>query len=144
MARAVSTRRKLFFTALSWTIAFLIFFPVLWTVLTSFKTEGEAVSIPPTFLFFDWTLENYAVVQERSDYVKFAMNSVYLALGSTLLALLTAHAKTLRDHRDAYAACLRDAQRALLAHREALSALVEDNRFALDFIVDSHDAHVVA
>ena len=48
MARAVSTRRKLFFTALSWTIAFLIFFPVLWTVLTSFKTEGEAVSIPPT------------------------------------------------------------------------------------------------
>ena len=90
MARAVSTRRKLFFTALSWTIAFLIFFPVLWTVLTSFKTEGEAVSIPPTFLFFDWTLENYAVVQERSDYVKFAMNSVYLALGSTLLALLIA------------------------------------------------------
>ena len=90
MARAVSTRRKLFFTALSWVIAFLIFFPVLWTVLTSFKTEGEAVSIPPTFLFFDWTLENYAVVQERSDYVKFAMNSVYLALGSTLLALLIA------------------------------------------------------
>ena len=90
MARAVSTRRKLFFTALSWSIAFLIFFPVLWTVLTSFKTEGEAVSIPPTFLFFDWTLENYAVVQERSDYVKFAMNSVYLALGSTLLALLIA------------------------------------------------------
>ena len=90
MARAVSTRRKLFFTALSWAIAFLIFFPVLWTVLTSFKTEGEAVSIPPTFLFFDWTLENYAVVQERSDYVKFAMNSVYLALGSTLLALAIA------------------------------------------------------
>jgi sorbitol/mannitol transport system permease protein len=90
MARAVSTRRKLLFTVLSWSIAFVIFFPVLWTVLTSFKTEGEAVSIPPTFLFFDWTLENYAVVQERSDYVKFAMNSVYLALGSTLLALVIA------------------------------------------------------
>jgi sorbitol/mannitol transport system permease protein len=90
MARAVSTRRKLFFTVLSWSVAFVIFFPVLWTVLTSFKTEGEAVSIPPTFLFFDWTLENYAVVQERSDYVKFAMNSVYLALGSTLLALVIA------------------------------------------------------
>jgi sorbitol/mannitol transport system permease protein len=90
MARAVSTRRKLLFTVLSWSIAFVIFFPVLWTVLTSFKTEGEAVSIPPTFLFFDWTLENYAVVQERSDYVKFAMNSVYLALGSALLALVIA------------------------------------------------------
>ena len=90
MARAVSTRRKLFFTALSWVIAFLIFFPVLWTVLTSFKTEGEAVSIPPTFLFFDWTLENYAVVQERPDYVKFAMHSVYPALGSPLPDLLLA------------------------------------------------------
>ena len=90
MARAVPLRRKLIFTAIAWGLGFVIFFPVLWTVLTSFKTEGEAVSIPPTFLFFDWTLENYAVVQERSDYVKFAMNSVYLALGSTLLALLIA------------------------------------------------------
>ena len=90
MARAVPLRRKLIFTALAWGLGFVIFFPVLWTVLTSFKTEGEAVSIPPTFLFFNWTLENYAIVQERSDYIKFALNSVYLALGSTLLALLIA------------------------------------------------------
>ena len=61
----------------------MIFFPILWTILTSFKTEGEAVTIPPHFLFFDWTLENYGVVQERSDYLKFASNSVILALGST-------------------------------------------------------------
>ena len=50
--------------------AFVIFFPILWTILTSFKTEGEAVAIPPKFLFFDWTTENYAVVQERSDYLQ--------------------------------------------------------------------------
>ncbi len=90
MARAVSARRRIFFTALAWAIAFIIFFPILWTVLTSFKSEGDAIELPPKFLFFDWTLENYAVVQERSDYVKFAMNSVYLALGSTLLALVLA------------------------------------------------------
>jgi len=90
MARAVPIRRKLIFTALAWGLGFVIFFTVMSTVLTRFKTDGEALSIPPTFLFFDWTLENYAVVQERSDYVKFAMNSVYLALGSTLLALLIA------------------------------------------------------
>ena len=90
MARAVPIRRKLIFTALAWGLGFVIFFPVLWTVLTSFKTEGEAVSIPPTFLFFDWTTENYAVVQERSDYLKFASNSVILAMGSTLLGLLIA------------------------------------------------------
>ena len=41
----------------------MIFFPILWTVLTSFKTEGEAIASPPSFLFFQWTLENYAEVQ---------------------------------------------------------------------------------
>lgn len=90
MARAVPVRRRIIFTALAWAIAFLIFFPILWTVLTSFKTEGEAVTIPPNFVFFDWTLENYAIVQERSNYLKFASNSVLLALGSTLLGLLIA------------------------------------------------------
>ena len=90
MARAVSPRRRLFFTALAWAIAFVIFFPILWTILTSFKSEGDAIELPPKFLFFDWTLENYAVVQQRSDYLKFAMNSVYLALGSTLFALVLA------------------------------------------------------
>lgn len=59
-------------------------------VLTSFKTELEAVSIPPSFISFDWTLENYAEVQERSNYFKFAMNSVILAVGSTLVGLVFA------------------------------------------------------
>ena len=90
MARAVSTRRKWFFTILAWSIAFVIFFPILWTILTSFKSEGDAILIPPKFLFFDWTTENYGVVQERSDYIKFAMNSIILALGSTAFALIIA------------------------------------------------------
>ncbi len=71
-------------------MACVIFFPILWTILTSFKTEGDAILIPPKFLFFDWTTENYAIVQERSNYFKFAMNSVILALGSTIFALLIA------------------------------------------------------
>ena len=90
MAKAVSIRRRLIFTGLAWAIAFVIFFPILWTVLTSFKTEGQAIELPPRFVFFDWTLENYWVVQERSDYIKFAMNSIMLALGSTIFALLLA------------------------------------------------------
>ena len=88
MARAVSTRRKITFTIIGWTVGLLIFFPVLWTILTSFKTELDAISIPPKWVFFDWTLENYATVQERSNYFRFMMNSVYLALGSTALGLI--------------------------------------------------------
>jgi sorbitol/mannitol transport system permease protein len=90
MARTVTTSRKTLNTAIAWTIGFVIFFPILWTILTSFKTEGEAIASPPVFLFFDWTLENYAVVQERSNYMRFLWNSVFIAGGSTLLGILVA------------------------------------------------------
>lgn len=90
MARSVTTRRKAVLSILAWTVAFLIFFPILWTVLTSFKTEGDAIASPPKFLFFDWTLENYATVQERSDYFKHFWNSVVMSVGSTLAALAIA------------------------------------------------------
>jgi len=90
MARAVTQRRKIINTALAWSIGLLIFFPILWTILTSFKTEAQAISDPPVFLFFDWTLENYRVVQERSDYMRFLWNSVIIAGGSTVLGLIIA------------------------------------------------------
>ncbi|QPH52917.1 carbohydrate ABC transporter permease [Pontivivens ytuae] len=90
MARAVTTRRKALNTALAWAIGLLIFFPILWTILTSFKTEAAAIADPPQFLFFDWTLENYRVVQERSDYARFLWNSIVIAGGSTLLGILVA------------------------------------------------------
>ncbi len=90
MAREVSTQRKVVFTVIGWAIGFLIFFPILWTAITSFKTEGEAIANPPHFLFFNWTLENYAEVQERSDYLKHVWNSVVISFGSTLIGLLIA------------------------------------------------------
>ncbi|WP_375590361.1 carbohydrate ABC transporter permease [Hoeflea alexandrii] len=90
MSRAVTTSRKTINTVLAWSIGFLIFFPILWTILTSFKTEAQAINDPPLFLFFDWTLENYAVVQERSDYMRFLWNSVIIAGGSTLIGVMIA------------------------------------------------------
>ena len=90
MARAVSLRRRTITTAAAWLIGFLIFFPILWTVITSFKTELEAFSTPPKFLFFEWTTENYGIVQERSNYLRFVSNSLILSIGSTLVALLFA------------------------------------------------------
>jgi len=90
MARRVSTTYKISMTVVAWAVAFLIFFPILWMILTSFKTELEAFSTPPKFLFFEWTTENYTIVQERSDYFRYAMNSVILAGGATLLGLVIA------------------------------------------------------
>lgn len=90
MARAISTQRKVGFTVFAWAIAFVIFFPILWTFLTSFKTEGTAIATPPQFLFFSWTLENYETVLERSNYFRFLGNSIITAVGSTLLGLVIA------------------------------------------------------
>ncbi len=90
MARAVTTQRKTINTAAAWSVGLLVFFPILWTILTSFKTEAQAINDPPLFLFFDWTLENYAVVQGRSDYMRHLWNSVIIAGGSTLIGIIVA------------------------------------------------------
>lgn len=90
MARAASLRRRTTTTAAGWIVGLLIFFPILWMVVTSFKTELDAFATPPKFLFFHWTLENFGVVQERSDYLRYATNSIILSLGSTLIGLLFA------------------------------------------------------
>ena len=90
MARAASPRRRLLTTLAAWTIALIIFFPVLWMILTSFKTEATAVASPPQLFSADWTTENYAEVWARSDYPRFFWNSVVISVGSTLLGLLVA------------------------------------------------------
>src|SRR5215468_3252780 len=90
MARMATPRRVAITTLAAWAVGFLIFFPILWMVLTSFKTELEAFSTPPSFLFFHWTTENYATVQGRSDYLHHALNSIIIAGGSTLIAMLIA------------------------------------------------------
>ena len=90
MARSVSPRRKLLNTVIAWAIGLLIFFPILWTILTSFKTEAQAIAAPPIFFNFDWTLENYGVVMERSNYARFLWNSIIIAGGSTILGCIIA------------------------------------------------------
>ena len=90
MARKVTLNRRLINTAVAWTFGLLLFFPVLWTILTSFKTEAEAVSLSPSLFAFDWTLENYEEVNARSNYPRYFMNSVIIAVGSVVLGLLVA------------------------------------------------------
>ncbi|MEK9882566.1 MAG: carbohydrate ABC transporter permease [Alphaproteobacteria bacterium] len=90
MARAVTTRRKAVTSVIAWTVATLIFFPILWIFVLSLKTEGDAIKTPLEILGSTWTLESYAVVQERSDYFKHFTNSVIVAVGSTLLGILVA------------------------------------------------------
>lgn len=76
-------------TLTAWAATLVLFFPLGWLVLTAFKTELQAISVPPLLLFTP-TLENFAIVQERSDYLLYAQNSLITSVASTLLGLVLA------------------------------------------------------
>jgi sorbitol/mannitol transport system permease protein len=75
-------------TIFSWGLALLIFFPLFWLALTAFKTEQQAIGAPS--IFFTPTLSTFAEVQERSDYLLYARNSLITSVVSTILGLLIA------------------------------------------------------
>ena len=76
-------------TVAAWAVALLLFFPLGWLLLTAFKTELQAINVPAMFVF-EPTLENFHEVQERSDYLHYAWNSVVTSVTSTLLGLAIA------------------------------------------------------
>jgi sorbitol/mannitol transport system permease protein len=76
-------------TAGAWAAALLLFFPLGWLFLTAFKTELQAIHVPPLFIF-EPTLGNFSEVQRRSDYLLYARNSLITSLGSTIIGLLIA------------------------------------------------------
>jgi sorbitol/mannitol transport system permease protein len=76
-------------TVAAWAVTLLLFFPLGWLVLTSFKTELQAIHVPPLFVFSP-TLENFIEVQHRSDYLLHAQNSLVTSVASTLIGLAIA------------------------------------------------------
>jgi sorbitol/mannitol transport system permease protein len=73
----------------AWSITLLVVFPLIWLVLTAFKTEQQAIAMPPQ-LFFTPTMASFAEVNLRSDYLLYARNSVITSVVSTLLGLAIA------------------------------------------------------
>ncbi|MEK9800471.1 MAG: carbohydrate ABC transporter permease, partial [Alphaproteobacteria bacterium] len=60
MARSVSNKTKIINTTLAGTLALLMFFPILWIVVLSFKTEEDAIRAPLDVIFSSgWTLESF-------------------------------------------------------------------------------------
>jgi sorbitol/mannitol transport system permease protein len=76
-------------TFVAWFFTLLLFFPLGWLALMAFKTELQAISVPPLFVFSP-TLENFTEVQTRSDYLSYAINSVITSVVSTVLGLALA------------------------------------------------------
>jgi sorbitol/mannitol transport system permease protein len=72
---------------IAWIVSILLFFPIFWMTITAFKTEQQAYS---SSLFFTPTLDSFREVFARSNYFGFALNSIYISVGVTVLCLLLA------------------------------------------------------
>ncbi len=103
-------------TVLTWAIALIMFFPIVWTLLTSLKTEREAFNFPPALIpiparqveepvatedneetveeeetysiFFEATFANYERAIVDADFGTPLINTLIITIGSTLLALI--------------------------------------------------------
>lgn len=74
-------------TLLTYAIAFALFFPILWMVMTSFKTEADAFAFPPTIIF-EPTLDNWRIALFETNFLSHLINTVIITGISTLLALV--------------------------------------------------------
>lgn len=85
----IATRRKwsrFGWAVLTYLLVLLLIFPVLWMVVTGFKTEVEAISTPPIF-FFVPTLSQFAMAFS-GGFFAYLFNSAVASLISTALALV--------------------------------------------------------
>ncbi len=74
--------------ALTYILVLLLVFPVIWMVITAFKTEVAAISIPPS-LFFAPTLSQFALAIS-GGFGAYLFNSAVASLVSTAVALCLA------------------------------------------------------
>ncbi|MGW2343015.1 carbohydrate ABC transporter permease [Streptomyces sp. NPDC001661] len=68
--------------------AVITVFPLLWELLTSFKSFGESVRVPPTILPAHWDFSNYAKVFDGVPFGRQFVNTLVMALLRTAAQLL--------------------------------------------------------
>ena len=90
MARKTTVAQMTMSTIFAWAVGFIMFFPILWTALAAFKTETDAYSLPENWWSTPWTTENFGIVQDRSNYLRYVFNTTVIAVVSTLLGLVLA------------------------------------------------------
>ncbi len=66
----------------------VMFGPVLWVVLSSFKSLPELYQYPPSFLPAGLRVENYTEAIARFPFLRYVGNSVFVTVAATLLTLL--------------------------------------------------------
>lgn len=69
-------------------LSVVIFFPFYWLLISSFKTPRELLSAEPTFIPFTFTLNHYYRILFETQYVRYMLNSFFVATVTTSIILL--------------------------------------------------------
>ncbi|MDD3334347.1 MAG: carbohydrate ABC transporter permease [Eubacteriales bacterium] len=64
----------------------IMIFPFIWMILTSFKTQGEAIMIPPIIFPANWNLSNYSEVMRTLPFDALYVNTLLLIFWRVLCA----------------------------------------------------------
>ncbi|WJL97001.1 carbohydrate ABC transporter permease [Microbacterium sp. ET2] len=75
-------------SALTWIVALLTVFPFIWMIITAFKSEVDAVTLPPK-LFFEPTLEQFQTAF-ANNFLPFFQNSITSSVVSVVLVMVLA------------------------------------------------------
>ncbi len=67
-------------------LCILAVFPLVWLVVSAFKSSGEMLANPTKILPMDWTLENFETVLFTLRFTVNIKNSLIIALATTLVA----------------------------------------------------------
>jgi multiple sugar transport system permease protein len=63
-------------------------FPFIWMILTSFKTMGESMATPPTFLPKKWLTSSYSDVVDKIPFIDLYINTGLLILFRVICAVV--------------------------------------------------------
>ncbi len=69
-------------------VALLVFIPLLWLVVSSFKSDADVIRWPPAFLPEEWLTSQYEYVVEAIPILSMLKNTVVFAGSVTLISLL--------------------------------------------------------
>lgn len=69
-------------------IAVTILIPILWLLVSSFKTDVGVIKFPPRFFPEEWTLHQYLYVGDSIPIFEMTKNTVIFAGGVTVISLL--------------------------------------------------------
>lgn len=65
-------------------------YPMVWMVMTSFKTYSESITWPPSAFPQQFLLDNYRIVFSTKGFVRFFSNSVVYSVGGMALSVIIA------------------------------------------------------